>query len=323
MTYSTLSAPALAQYLAAHYALNEVVELNFINRGLNDTYLVTAGDGEKHIFRVYRSHWRSRTDIAYEIDALAHLHDKGVAVSQALRRRDGDRLCTFEAPEGVRCAVLFSFAPGRMPAYDKDGEAMAALYGRSVAKIHNATDSFSTSHQRFPLDLEHLIGVPLRHVEPVMAHRPADWVYLQGLADKLRAALESVPLGSLEYGFCHGDLNGWNAHESDSGALTFFDFDCCGPGWRAYDIAVFRWLARVFEKEEERWAAFLKGYKEVREIGQVDIDATSLFVGARAIWLLGLHAGNARDWSSGWINEAYLDRAMKFLRSWEGDTLAG
>jgi Ser/Thr protein kinase RdoA (MazF antagonist) len=283
---------------------------------------VTCAAEQKCIFRVYRSNWRSRSDIAYEIDALAHLRNRDVAVSEALRRSDGDYLCTFEAPEGTRHAVLFAFAPGAGLSYDKDGDVLACRYGRGVAEIHNAMDAFATSHQRPPLDLNHLIDAPLRHIKSIMAPRPADWEYLQCLADRLRDAFDKVPLDSLQYGFCHGDLNGWNAHATAAGALTFFDFDCCGPGWRAYDIAVFRWLARVCEKEKERWTAFLRGYREVRELGQVDLDATSLFVGARAIWLLGLHAANSCDWGSGWIDEPYLNRAMKFLRCWNDETLA-
>lgn len=321
-TYSTLSAKALASYLSTQYVLNEVVELNFICHGLNDTYLVTCGADEKYVFRIYRANWRSRNDIAYEVDALAHLQKKDVAVSQALRRRDGDYLCTFEAPEGARNAVLFTFAPGKELSYDKEGDVLASRYGRGAAEIHNAMEAFSTSHQRPTLDLDHLIGAPLRHIEPVMAHRRADWDYLQRLADKLSDAFDKVPLDSLQFGFCHGDLNGGNAHATDGGALTFFDFDCCGPGWRAYDIAVFRWSARALEKEEERWVPFLNGYREVRELKQVDLDATSLFVGARAIWLLGLHAANAWDWGSGWIDEAYFNRAMKFFRCWDGETFA-
>ena len=249
------------------------------------------------------------------------MRNKDVAVSPALRRRDGDYLCTFDAPEGPRHAVLFDFAPGKALSYDKGGDLLAARYGRGVAQIHNAMETFSASHQRAALDLNHLIDAPLRYIEPLMAQRRADWEYLPCLADKLRDAFSSVPLDSLEYGFCHGDLNGWNAHATDVGALTFFDFDCCGPGWRAYDIAVFRWLARVCEKEKERWVPFLKGYREIRELEQVDLGVTKLFVGARAIWLLGLHAANACDWSSGWIDEAYFNRAMSFLRGWDRETL--
>lgn len=114
-TYSTLSARALAGYLATQYALDDVVELNFINRGLNDTYLVRYGADEKCILRVYRSNWRSTNDIAYEIDALAHCATRmsqsrqrcdavmGTICAHLTRRRGRDTQCSLILPPERRC----------------------------------------------------------------------------------------------------------------------------------------------------------------------------------------------------------------------------
>ena len=93
-----------------------------INSRTPDLTIAPCGADEKYVFRIYRANWRSRNDIAYEVDALADMRKEDVAVSQALRRRDGDYLCTFEAPEGARNAVLFTFAPGKELSYDKEGD---------------------------------------------------------------------------------------------------------------------------------------------------------------------------------------------------------
>jgi Ser/Thr protein kinase RdoA (MazF antagonist) len=84
-----------------------------------------------------------------------------------------------------------------------------------------------------------LILSPVESVGPFLADRTGDREYLLKLANRLVAKLEALPMSSLEEGFCHGDHQGWNAHIKEDGTLTFFDFDCCGPGWRAYDIAAF------------------------------------------------------------------------------------
>ena len=89
-----------------------------------------------------------------------------------------------------------------------------------------------------------------------------------------------------DYGLCHGDFHGWNAHYH-ADTLTFFDFDDCGYGWRAYDLAVFRWDARLDEKEDERWEAFVKGYRSKREISDADLKLTTTFMAIRDIWLMG------------------------------------
>ena len=50
--------------------------------------------------------------------------------------------------------------------------------------------------------------------------------------------MERLPISALQPGFCHGDASGGNAHISGR-TITFFDFDCCGCGFRAYDVAVY------------------------------------------------------------------------------------
>src|SRR5262249_16823240 len=173
-----------------------------------------------------------------------------------------------------------------------------------------------TRHQRFRLDLHHLIDGPLKAIRPRMAHRVEDTLYLERLAEKIRGALTRLPLTSLEQGFCHGDLYASNAHLADDGTLIFFDFDCCGCGWRAYDLASFRWAARVQKKERARWKPFLAGYRKERQLNEIDVEAVPIFVGVRNLWIMGLHAENTLDWGIGWMNEAYFDRALDFFRDW-------
>ncbi len=103
--------------------------------------------------------------------------------------------------------------------------------------------------------------------------------------------------------------------------MTFFDFDCCGFGWRAYDIAVFRWGARLNGKEMERWYAFLRGYQNERPLNDLDVEATDIFVAMRHLWLMDLHIRMGRDAGYGFLNDRYFDRGLEFLRKWEEEYL--
>ena len=145
----------------------------------------------------------------------------------------------------------------------------------------NATDAFSSSHSRFHLDLAHLIDQPLSQVLPFLAHREDDQHYLRTLAEKLRAGLSRLPSVQLDYGVCHGDCHGRNAHVmADNTIVTFFDFDCGGPGWRAYDLAVFRWgCARA--QRDDRWELFLRGYQERRHLRALDLHAIPWMVAVK------------------------------------------
>jgi Ser/Thr protein kinase RdoA (MazF antagonist) len=253
--------------------------------------------------------------VLYEVDVLNHLAGKGVPVATPIARIDGSYLQRVDAPEGPRQLVLFSYAPGE-DVWGRDE--YVAPYGRAAAAIHAATDDFASPHARFPLDLAELLDRPLASIEPHLTHRPDDWSYLQRVADNLRDRVTAIPSAELERGFCHGDLHGGNAHGED-GRLTFFDFDCCGPGWRAYDVAVFLWSATLGAPKQarRRWEAFLAAYREGRDMREIDLAAVPLFVAIRHIWLLGLHAGNGQDWGYGWQDDRYYDRALQFLRTWE------
>jgi Ser/Thr protein kinase RdoA (MazF antagonist) len=304
----------------SYYDVGAPTECKLLNRGLNDTYVVVTESG-RFALRVYRKGWRSDSDVLFELDALLHLGREGVPVSTPLPRKDGQTFGVLKAPEGLRQVALFTYAQGKDPTYEREAPEESYLYGKVTAQIHSATDSFRSSHRRFPLDLDHLLTGPLQACESFLAHRPKDWEYVLGLSERLRSIIRDLPVDALECGFCHGDLHGWNANIDQNRALTVYDFDCCGFGWRAYDVAVFRWGARLRGKDNERWPSFISGYTDQRPLSDTDMRSIPYFVAIRHLWLMGLHTGNSRDFGIGWLNDGYFDRALKFLREWEEEFL--
>ena len=322
VTHSILSAEALTTDVLLNYGLDSITSLKFLNYGLNDTYAITTASADKYVFRVYRAGWRSLSDISFEIDVLNHLARRNASVSTPVQNKEGNFIQTFLAPEGLRHAVLFTHAAGSPPQYKEQAGATAFTYGKLVGIIHAATQDFTSQHTRFPLDLPHLLDTPLKSIGPLLSHRADDWAYLQKLADKIRRCFAEFPSTALEQGFCHGDFHGGNAHMTTDGVLTFFDFDCCGWGWRAYDLAIFQWGAKRASQVQERWEPFLRGYTESRKLNDLDLQAVPLFVMMRQFWLLGLHTANGHDWGFGWLNDRYFDTEIKFLRDWEAERFA-
>jgi Ser/Thr protein kinase RdoA (MazF antagonist) len=187
--------------------------------------------------------------------------------------------------------------------------------------MHNALDDFSSPHARFHKDIEHFIDKPLGNIQPFLAHRPDDWAYLQKFAETLRQQIMALPAGALEQGVCHGDLQGYHANFARDGILTFFDFDCGGYGYRAYDLAVFLWCCRLEKAVDARWKPFLNAYRETRGVQDLDVQAVPLFVCARYLWHMGVHTQNAPDWGCGWLNNAYFDQRIAQLKQAESDYL--
>jgi Ser/Thr protein kinase RdoA (MazF antagonist) len=320
VTHSILSTAGLLTDLLPEYAIETPTDCRFLQPGLNDTFLVTTPTA-KYILRVYRHNWRSLDEILYELDALLYLKNAGINVSVPIVRKDGNLLGSIVAPEGLRYVVLFTYAHGKEPNYEAEKEREAYLYGKAVAKIHGATDTFQSCYNRPIIDLEHLLDISLRSIQPFLAHRLEDWEYLTKLAAKLKIQIQNLPPNSLELGFCHGDFHSGNAHLDLNEKITFFDFDSCGMGWRSYDIANFRWNARLNKKDKEMWPSFLHGYTEERHLSELDIQMTQYFIPIRHVWLLGIHTSNGQDWGFGWINDGYFDRALKFFREWETEYL--
>lgn len=319
ITHSLPSPQALLVDVLAGYDLGEFTDCRLWYANVNDTYLASTAAGSKYILRLYRSYWRSLADVGYEVDALNHLYRKGIAVAHPLPRRDGNFIQAVAAPEGQRHAVLFSFAEGKEPSYDENPEDKTFRYGQAVARIHQASDDFTSPYLRQPLDLDFLFFYPLKVMRPFLAHRPDDFAFFQAYAEKMVQRLTDWPTGMLDQGFCHADLQGYHAHIAEDGTLTFFDFDCCGRGFRAYDMAVFRWCARLSEKESVWWGPYLRGYQEVRPLSDADVASIPYFVAARYFWHIGLHTANAYDWGYGWLNDDYFDKAIKNLKAVEAD----
>jgi Ser/Thr protein kinase RdoA (MazF antagonist) len=319
--HSVLSPKVLATHVLPGFEVGEIADCKFYSGGFNDTYIVKTVGGRTYYLRAYRLHWRTLEDIQYELDVLNHLKRKLFPAARPVPYKDGTYYCALPAPEGTRFVSLFTEAPGPEISYDTEPEKVAHKYGRAVASMHNALDDFSSPHRRFHKDLDHLIDKPLRNIEPFLSHRHDDWEYLQGLAARVRQRINDMPASALERGFCHGDLQGYHAKVDTDGTLTLFDFDCGGYGYRAYDLAVFLWVCRLEDAVETRWEHYLSGYREVRSVNEIDVQASPIFVLTRYLWHMGVHTQNAPDWGCGWLNDEYFDKGLKKLRDAEAEYL--
>lgn len=299
--------------MALLYDMGTPLKSRFVSNGLNDTYAVDTDSG-KFILRVYKHNWRTESDIRFELELLDFLKGCDLPVSYPIAKRDGEWLTELDAPEGIRYAALFSYADGT----GKVDLETSRAYGRAIAELHYAMDRYEPKHKRFELDARHLLDEPLEQLLPFLQHRPNDMKLVEEIAGRLSKQLEAVSSGTYEWGVCHGDLHGWNVFHSADGGLTHFDFDCCGMGWRSYDLSVYLWDL-VHGKEDsfkhECWDAFLEAYLEERPLSEQDVAIIPVFVAVRQLWLMGLHTGRSSVWGS-WQDDGYFDGKLKFLSAW-------
>jgi Ser/Thr protein kinase RdoA (MazF antagonist) len=319
---SILSPDALIRDILPGFGIGEVAKCQFYTGGFNHTYQVKTRDDRTYYLRAYRYQWRTLADVQYELDVLNHLKRKGFPAVEPLPYKGGQYFCEVAAPEGQRYVALFAEVPGVEISYAPEARSVARQYGHAVAEMHNALEDFSSQHLRFPKDIEHFIDRPLSNMRSFLELRPDDWRYVQHFAETLRTRLLELPASELEQGFCHGDLQGYHAKVTSDGTLTFYDFDCGGYGYRAYDLAVFLWCCRLEDAVEARWDSFLEGYREDRAINDLDVQAIPLFVCARYLWHMGVHTQNSPDWGVGFLDDEYFADHLKRIRSAEADYLA-
>lgn len=317
VVHSVLQPQALARVLEREYPCSSAVSVQLLRRNIGDTYLVRGLQGhECAILRVYRAGWRSRADVAWELQLLEHLAQAGLGVSRALSRRDGGLFSELNAPEGQRLYALFEFLPGR--ALHNTPEE-AALYGRLAAKLHAAADHFPAG-ERFALDLNHLITQPMANLRPLLTDFPEQAEALEAIAERTDASLNALA-PNLSWGPCHGDLHEVNAR-LHQGQVSVFDFDCGGPGYRAYDLAVYWWSqvthsGKSPEESQAVWDAFLSAYQALRPLTEADLLALPHFVTARSLWFMGLMAGRVQEFGTETLGQPFFDFGVDFMREWQ------
>ncbi|MGI4794560.1 MAG: phosphotransferase enzyme family protein [Janthinobacterium lividum] len=159
----------------------------------------------------------------------------------------------------MRHAVLFAEAPGRVMRHDvsdmrRYGQSLAALHevlaATSLAASRRIDAAASCRETAFWLRQAGLCTVPLAAT-------------VEALAPNLVAALDAA---SPTQGLLHGDSCLLNARLDEGERVTFFDFEDCGTGPVALDLASMTgWLERE-ENGPALWAALLDGYARHRAL---------------------------------------------------------
>jgi Ser/Thr protein kinase RdoA (MazF antagonist) len=317
--YSTPQIAAIERFIDKHYALGAPVSCRMLQRGFNDVYRVNASSGHRYIFRLSHQRARGPADVDRETAFLTHLAKSGVPVAAPIRTRDGTFYIRGDAPEGARDAVLFQSVDGREPQASDAGDARAN--GKTLALVHNAAATFSSDGALYRLDLEHLLHRPFARIRNSGIVEEAEVLSdLENIAGRTAAAIEAF--GTLTWTYCHGDCHGFNARINEASEAVFFDFDDGGPGYLAYDLAVFLWAKISFgRKLAPMWGAFVDGYRAIRPITPDDFEAALRFVIVRHFWMMGEYASRAPEWGSNSVG--WIAREVDFLRAWETERLIG
>jgi len=323
--YSTPLAKAVADFVSTHYDLPGSIECKLLRRGWNDTFEVRTKDAGRFIFRISKRRARGDADVASETAFLAYLDRKDIPVAAAVPVHGGSLFTSVLFPEGQRPAVLFRYAEGRSSQAGSSA-ADARANGVTLARLHDVAGGFAAGDKaRYRLDRDHLLHRPL---SAILALEGLNETVRTGLVDLTgRLSTGLAKCNGLSWTYCHGDCHGYNANIAlegpRAGQAVFFDFDESGPGYLAYDLAVFLWGCVSFEQKRHRfWHAFIEGYRTIRELPHADFEAVHLFVPIRHLWLVGEYASRVHEWGRQAVPVDWIATQLDFMLSWEKEKLA-
>ncbi|MFB6453849.1 phosphotransferase enzyme family protein [Chitinophaga sp. Hz27] len=318
--YSTLSAAALNDHIQEKYGFQHT-SCRILLRNVSDTYVVTNAN-DKWIFKIYRDAHRKHDQICGEVELLELLHEGGASVSYPVRDKEGKALQAFQAAEGMRYGVLFSWAKGEVIHHLNDRHLQTL--GHEMATLHNISARINLKFPRQPFNVNTTIHEPLEVLKPAFIGLEEEYNYLHDTGMKISAALEKIAASQTNTGYCQYDFLPKNFHFDTDGTLTFFDFDFAGKGWIANDLMSFLvlYFFEVTHKKvtiaeaKDLFAKFLVAYKEVRPIQDEEIAALPMLGFGFWMFYLQFAYENFDDWSNGFFNSRYLAARTGLIKSW-------
>lgn len=277
--------------------------------GLHDNYLV-KDESETYILRIYRNEWRNNEEVNFEMELLLYLKSKRAPVSVPILTSHGEPTFSIDSPEGIRQAVLFKYANGHAPEDTLTVEHCGML-GQSVAMVHNLSNSFTSKHQRPELDTLHLIDESIESIKPFLSPNNID--FINAVHPILLDNWPNLPKDHGAFGICLGDVNAKNFHIDKNQVITLFDFDQCGFGYRAFEIAKFASFLQKSESKTDFIDAFLDGYKTERQLLDGELEAIGYFEIVAIIWVMAIHARNANRIGHKYLEDHYWQERFCLL----------
>ena len=318
--YSMLSTEALKNYLETAYGFNGM-NCRLLIHNVSDTYILENGD-EKYIFKLYRDSHRKTDEIKAEIELLNILKDNGTNVSYPIKDLNNEQIQSFNAAEGIRNGVLFSFAKGK-PTHDYNENRLQIL-GREMARIHNVTANLNLTYPRRIYDIQTTLIQPLKSIIPAFTELPDDYAWLQNITEKVIEKINQFDLSKFSYGLCHYDFLPHNFHFDENDHITFFDFDFAGEGFLANDIMTFfmhfffevNFKKLTQEEADVKFNIFISAYREVRAVSEEEIEAIPYLGFAFWVFFLEFYQMHFEDWSNTFFGPRFKKERMGWIRNW-------
>ncbi|MGV7105190.1 phosphotransferase [Flavobacterium sp. U410] len=307
---STLSEVALESFVQEKYNLTENFHCKLFRTGVNHTYFI-SNDETQFVLRVYCHKWRTTIEIEEELRLLNLLKDNSLPISYPISDINGNFIQEIKAPEGIRYAVLFSFAQGEKMRFMTNETCFAI--GATIGKIHNITADEKIDRVNYTSDV--LLNKPYDLLNSFFSEELSEMRYIKQISKKIE---ESNLFKSLK-GIVHLDIWYDNLSVNKDNQITIFDFDNCGNGSLILDIGYFCKQLFFIESDkneyEKKVESFLDGYRKERNLSDEELTLIPEAGASIFIFYLGVQAQRF-DWSNIFFTENYLKMFVGRIQNW-------
>lgn len=262
----------------------DVARLRLLNHGYNTTFRVDTTDGQRFALRLNTNSRKTSALLAAEMAWLAALRaDTDLTVPSPQPTVDGAFTVEVSSPDLGRVlpAALFAWLPGPDLSDAATPAAMREV-GRITATLHAHTEQWSLppGAELPPIDTV-LMNVPyhLDSDHPLLT--PARRELIEAAFARCQAGYDSL-LARARRQVLHADIHLANL-KTCRGRIALFDFDDCGIGVAAQDLAITAYYLRPRVELED---ALLDGYQTVRPLPAFTADQFEAVVASRNLVLL-------------------------------------
>ncbi len=300
---SVPTAEGIADLVRRRYGLN-VSECHLVRSFVNEVYEVLT-PAQRFVLKLYHHGGWTVDEVGWEAELVDHLVASGVPVAPVVPMASGQPVGELAAPEGIRPFLLSEYVEGRKPQKPFDDD-LYRMYGRLLARLHEAGDTFRTDRYRRPFGMSLALDEPLKRVLTALVDQPDNRRLVEDLGAVARTRLTELA-DQMDWGIRHGDVTMDNVHRTDAG-LVIHDFDLANVGWRVADLG--SCLTTPFAE------AFLAGYTDLRAIGTADMEALPWLRVVESIENLAFHLTEKAAWrGTETLREGWVEDGLAELRA--------
>ncbi|MBD3904025.1 phosphotransferase [Chryseobacterium sp. Ch-15] len=311
---STLSQTELGKFISEKYQLKEYFDCKLFRTGVNHTYFM-LGTHTKYVVRVYCYNWRTKVEIQQELELLNLLKENDLSISFPIPDKNGHLIQEINAPEGLRYAVLFTFAEGEKMRFMTNETCFAI--GSVMAKIHNITASKKIERINYNSDV--LMNKAYNKLNLFFSDDLDEMKYIKQITSKISKNFEESNLSENQKGIVHLDIWYDNLSVHKENEITIFDFDNCGNGLLILDVGYFCKQLFFIESDKNEYEmkveSFLNGYKKERSLSEEELKLIPEAGASIFVFYLGVQAQRF-DWSNIFLTENYLKMFVGRIKNW-------